>query len=120
MPSIFFEDPSGKLKCPPLEVGFAAVSGLGVGYYTMLIAPLRITTLAFKSTLSTEIQVFLVNPEDDTSAIQPWIKLSNGDTFSTESLLPPQMYLPPRTKLLLKPTGADPISGKLTLVYWGG
>jgi hypothetical protein len=41
---------------------------------------------------------------DDTIRFGQEIKLSNGDTFSTESLLPPQMYLPPRTKLLLKPT----------------
>ena len=118
MPSIFNED-EGRLVCIPLEVTFTQLSGLGAAYVMVLSCPVRVTNLSFKSTLSTEVQVFLENHKDSTAYKNPWIKLASNDTFELQSNMPPATYLPSGTKIWLKPVGADPASGKVSIYYWG-
>lgn len=120
MASVFYEN-SGLLKCPALDATFGELSGLGAGYFTLLCAPFKLTSLSWKSTASTDIGVYLVAPGAvNITTPQLWFTLSNGDTLTSESLLAPQLHIPPKTKILLKPIGADPASGKVTLIYFGG
>ena len=122
MPSIFYEDGSGSIKCVLKEATFTQLSGLGAGHFLLLQTNLRTTSFSIKSTCNTEIQVFLVNndPLVSNHTKQAWLKLANGDSFSSESFLPPQFYIPAGTQIWLKPVGADHASGKISLMYFGG
>lgn len=118
MPSIF-ESQSNLIQCPFLEVAAAAINAAPGGYYCILACNVRVTDLSFKSTLDNDVQIYLVNPKDQTQTKQPWLKLSNFDVFYSSSQMPPQWYIPAGTLVYVKAVGAAPTTGVLRIVYFG-
>lgn len=119
MPSIF-ENQSGKIIYHPyVEMTAAQLALAPGGYFVLVTARDRITSLNFLNQLDQEIQVFLVNKEDPTKTPQPWVKIGVNEGFTMESKLAPQFYIPGGTQIVIAHTGAAPGSGKLKLTHWG-